>query len=155
MTELPRDIHGRSIPAFFNIPGGGGVQPINNDSPTNTAVYVDLLTATQTLPGVPMIVHVWSDIAIRIALVPAGTVMTDMSDEWVVPPNTYWPLPVLYPSRARLYVAALDADESGVLHVAGSTEGATLGSVPAIAADVMSFDAEVMHFNNMQMVWTP
>lgn len=159
MTALPRDIHNRSIPAFFNVPGGAGDLPVNNDSPTNTPVYADLLTAAQTLPDVPMIVQVSCDIAVRLALVEAGNtdfaLEADMAAEWVLLPDTYLSLPALYPSRARLYVIALDGDESGTLRISGSTEGVTNGSVPALAADVMTWDGVAMHYDHKQMVWTP
>jgi hypothetical protein len=97
MTALPRDVHGRSIPAFFMVVGGSGDLPVNNDGPTNTPVYADLLTSAPAMPDVPMIVQVSCDIACRIALVEAGNtdfaVAADMADEWVLLPDTYLPLP--------------------------------------------------------------
>lgn len=159
MTALPRDIHNRSIPAFFNVVGGAGDLPVNNDGPTNTPVYADLLTAAPTLPSVPMIVQVSCDIACRIALVEAGNtdfaVAADMADEWVLLPDTYLPLPALYPSRARLYVCALDSAESGTLRISGSTQGVTNGTVPALGANVLVWNDEVLHFDHEQLVFTP
>ena len=158
MTELPRDIHGRSIPAFFNLPGGAAGLTINNDG-INTPVYVDVLAGAQTLPSVPVTIQVWATVACRVALVEAGNtdyaLEADMAAEWVLPPDTIILLPCLYPSRARLYACALSTSQNGMLYVGNSADAPSLGPIPSPPAETMVWSGSTMTWDGINMVFTP
>ena len=158
MTELPRDIHGRSIPAFFNLPGGAAGLTINNDG-VNTPVYVDVLLGAQTLPDVPVTIQIWSTVACRIALVEAGNegfvVEADMAAEWVLPPDTMLALPCLYSSRTRLYACALSTSQNGMLYVGNSADAPSLGPIPSPPAETMVWSGSTMTWDGINMVFTP
>ena len=120
MSRMPRDIHNRSIPAFFPETGGTQQVAVNSDSPTNAPVSIDILNATQHLPDVPVITALLSDIDVRIAVVDADNsgfaTDDDMSAEFVLLANTYLYVPSLYPSRATVYVCALSTANAGTLY---------------------------------------
>ncbi len=124
-SRLPRDIHNRSIPAFFPLTGGTQDVAVNSDSPTNAPVYIDVLTDTQTLPDVPVITYLLATIDCRVAVVEDGTTFANaaaMADEFVLIANTYYPVPCLYPSRARIAVIALDTADTGTLYAMPTTD---------------------------------
>ena len=119
MSRMPRDIHNRSIPAFFPETGGTQDVAINADSPTDTPVYIDVLNATQDLPDVPVIAYLLSTIDVRIAVVDSSSTFAShasMADEFVLQANTYWPVPCLYPGRSRIYACALSTADEGTLY---------------------------------------
>ena len=120
MSRMPRDIHNRSIPAFFPETGGTQQVTVNSSAPTNTPVLITVLNATQDLPDVPVITVLLADIDVRIAVVDADNsgfaAYGDMSAEFVLLANTYLYVPCLYPSRSKVYACALSTADSGTLY---------------------------------------
>ncbi len=124
-SRLPRDIHNRSIPAFFPATGETQDVAVNSDAPTNAPVYIDVLGSAPTLPDVPTITYLLADIDCRVAVVAAGTTFADaaaMADEFVLIANTYYPVPCLYSTRARIAVCALSTAETGTLYAMPTTD---------------------------------